>query len=366
MLERPPLHVARLTPEFKWEVTRRHPQYIQLWNVWVAAERAGCLDWVRQDPLFRRGRLSLQVVGSLLDPSLEFEELPGSESSELLSTAIRQLDIRQHAVLLARVLSVDSLRFLSEHFARVAFGKEHNFVTGLGFIAQMLDADGPKELDKSLDVPFYEINPIASQSQSNAEISAAKEKWRKRLDLEIGRDRSDAYARYLRAWDLREGWADGRYDRAEARQLSDVATVLEASPNTARNWYTSGFKLIFGHEFSPDDWRAAMGVQHVASLLGEEPSAIMLERILRAAASNPETVDETTLTKGEGGLLKNVPAPEPADQEQLTTQQLLDEIHRLLEEGRDDAEILSELNLGDQAQEAIAFLRESPGHQPQK
>ena len=57
MLRRPEFHLDRLPLQFRWEVTRRHPVYLQIWPI--------------------------QVVGEPIDPAVSFEDLPEENASSL-------------------------------------------------------------------------------------------------------------------------------------------------------------------------------------------------------------------------------------------------------------------------------------------
>lgn len=120
---------------------------------------------------------------------------------------------------------------------------------------------------------------------------------------------------------------------------------------TVANWYRSAFKLIFGHEFTPKLWISSMGIQQVSEAFGE-PSAVLLERVLRAAQSNPRTVNESSLTRGAGDFVESLPADEGFDTD-AATRRIVD----MIDEGLSNERICDDMELDRRIIPVVAYLR---------
>lgn len=355
MRARPPFHLDRLMPEFKWEVTRRHPWYIQLWEAWLVKHSQGNDLEFLSSALYGLARAVLQISNEqLIDPASDFDQLDGFGSPELGRKALERPTLRQLVVMLGNALSADSLNVVSEILAKIAAskcaGKHEEVLKWYGILAKCTDAT---DLDCFPPYPLYRISPVAPRDTWQKDVAEIQADWRRELELETRRDRSKSYPDYLRVWDLREGWFNGEYVSSRTTRLSEIAETLNESMSTVRNWYRSAFQLIFGHSITKDLWDSSMGEYQVSKAVGGH-SALSLERTLRAAQSNPQMVNESSLTGGSGDFIESVPAGEAFDS-QTATQRIIE----LIEEGSSNEEIREDLGLGPSIIEAIDYLRTS-------
>lgn len=257
-------------------------------------------------------------------------------------------------LLLAANLQPETLRLLSEHFSRAADNTDsRNRFESLS----LLDSAKCPDLDLLANIPLYLLNPAAPAEEFNSDLKKLRDQWREHLKLPNSRVSEKKYGDYLRAWDLREGWSEGKYHRDAVRSMKDVARELGQSKTSARNWYRSGFKLVTGHEFSVENWVEVMGVTQLSELFGETVAPASGRRALRSNARRP--VDDTTVSggrnqQGNPGVVEELSAHRDAED----VQQMLIRISNLMAEGCSDKEILEDLGLKETALPAIREFRE--------
>jgi hypothetical protein len=91
------------------------------------------------------------------------------------------------------------------------------------------------DLDTLIDFPIHKLNPSAPIEELISDCRKLRDEWRKRHKRSNTRTNEKKYADYLNAWDLREGWVSGHYNRSIATRLKDVAKQLGKSATTTRN-----------------------------------------------------------------------------------------------------------------------------------
>ncbi|WP_145093406.1 hypothetical protein [Rosistilla carotiformis] len=308
-------------------------------------------------PVFSEVGELLGVNGIPVNPALEFDSLVDAETNFLwLKRAARPVSLRLMAkLLLAANLQPETLRLLSEHFSRAADNTDSR--NRFESLSLLNSAECP-DLDLLANIPLYQLNPAAPAEEFNSDLKNLRDQWRERLKLPNSRVSEKKYEDYLRAWDLREGWSEGKYHRDAVRSMKDVVKELGQSKTSARNWYRSGFKLVTGHEFSVENWVEVMGVTQLSRLLGETVAQASGRRALRANSRRP--VDDTTVSggrnqQGNPGVVEELAAQQaPQD-----VQQMLLRISKLIAKGCSDQEILEDLEVEETALPAIVEFRET-------
>lgn len=367
MLYRPEYHLDRLSDRFRWEATRRHPVYMQLWQICRTVEQSGDeLSWgdVRRQPAILNGCLAVRIFGRPIDPAMEFDQLDEGACSEVVfRDSLQPLSVKQLAGVLAKMLSADALRNLAGVFRQLADGREERCKPeeAVEAASDLLFSDDP-ELSALLDAPFYCVSPVAPRERCQADLASVQAEWRERLELPARRERSSNYENYFRAWDLREGWSQGEYRREDVRTVAETASSLGESPTTVRNWYIRAFQLISGHECTPANWFALMGAQQLSELFGVTPSPTAVRRAARSP--QPREIDVTTITRGSGNadsVTGRSPRSEDGGQNAET---LMVAIYECMDRGSTDEEVLDELELRPTALDAVSFLRSRPDLRP--
>ncbi len=101
MLRRPEFHLDRLPLRFRWEVTRRHPVYIQIWEIWRRIQTAGeGLSWedARISPAFLNATAATQVFGEPIDPAVPFDDLAADiETGLFFRDALQAVSVKSIA-----------------------------------------------------------------------------------------------------------------------------------------------------------------------------------------------------------------------------------------------------------------------------
>lgn len=345
----------------RWEVTRRHGYYQIYWN--------SARNFYRNEPPtlsvdcleFYLGQIALHVLmaigvsGEPPDPAIEFANLdPDHPNHVWLYAAVQPLTLRALSGLCLRHLPKDTLGFLGMIFLEAACDDEVNQPPRILQSLEKLVRREDAELNSYPDAPFVAINPAASSRQIQAALQALLPQWRNERNLNEQRDRSDKYEDYLRVWDLREGWQEGRYDNANERLFREVAAELQVNRATVISHYRKAFELIVGHPYSPEMWFRVFGllklsgfVEQAGSVSRRRPSASPVRRpipesALQSSAINPEMP----------GIASAQSVPSNVDGMVLYM-----DIIGLLGSGRTDEQIVRELDLSPRGLALIAEIR---------
>ena len=365
MLRRPERHLDRLTTEFRWETTRRHPVYLQVWGIQQSAQAMSPLvSWqeVRQNEDVISACNAIRVVSEPVDPALSYEELSALESSTLFHcNALQPITVKMMLGVIGNHLSSDSLRRVAASFSRLADGKEGTLDTNEALIAfaDLVNSVEP-EMEAVMPGPFYVVSPVAPREQWQEDMARCQNHWREQLNLEPSRDRPRDYPNYLRAWDLIEGFSEGRYHRDHARSFAEVGRELGKNESTIRRWYHNAFFLITGHEFSNENWHSVMGFQQLSGFMGLTISPACRARLKRANLQQRD-VDFSTVQQDQNFLDTAAAPSSVADLREICTR-----VCQLIEDGLSDTGIIDriEIEFGTQQdlndakiRDAINYLR---------
>tara|TARA_R110002073_G_scaffold8761_8_gene46913 strand:+ start:5473 stop:6609 length:1137 start_codon:yes stop_codon:yes gene_type:complete len=365
MLRRPERHLDRLTIEFRWETTRRHPVYLQLWETRQSAQAMSPpVSWqeIRQNEDVINACNAIRVVSEPVDPALSFEELSASEPNNLFHcNALQPVTVKMMLGTIGKHLSSDSLRLVAASLSRLADGKDgildHN--DALIAFADIINSVEP-EMEAVMPGPFYVVSPVAPREQWQEDMARCQNHWREQLNLEPSRDRPRDYPNYLRAWDLTEGFSEGQYHRDRARSFADVGRELSKNESTIRRWYHRAFFLITGHEFSNENWHSVMAFQQLSGFMGLTISPACRARLKRANLQQRD-VDFSTVQQNQDFLDTAATPSSVADLRAICT-----EVCQLIEDGRSDEEIVDQIEIDfgaqtdlneDEIRDAINYLR---------
>lgn len=368
ILVRPEHHLERLTFRFKWEVTRRHPVYLQLWQVYQTLPQVDPpVTWeeFRQEPDIVGAYDAIKIHAEPHDPSLSFEQLSREDGTSLFfRDALQPIKVKQILAVLAKWLPAESLRQVAADFQVIADGKD-----GVAEVSDALEAAASMAhsvdsvMEAMIDAPFYVVSPIAPREQMQADLVACQNHWRERLNLDATRDRAGDYINYLQAWDACEGFNEGRYHRDRVQSFAAASQILGEPAETIRRWYQRAFFLITGHEFSNENWHAAMGAQQISEFFGISVSPVSRARLRRSLPENNEAeVDFSTVQQDDDFLDTAEHRTESVDRHVVCSR-----ICAMIDEGQEDSEIIDgvELEFGPQPEldeeaiiHAIVFLRE--------
>ncbi|MCC9608268.1 hypothetical protein LOC68_11065 [Blastopirellula sp. JC732] len=354
VIPRPEGQLRKLPVKFRWEVTRRHPVYLQNWKF-----AQFFFEWAQQGremPTDNESSLRIQVAArsaQLLnaigvssfapDPQLEFDDLEGSERlTPWLGGSISPVSLRRIWGILISAMSAEDFQDAATQItAAMSDEKDPGFrkAAGLGALRQIEEM----KIDQMLNEPIVYINPEVSDRQIERDLKPMLSRWRNEKGIVVGRDRSDSYADYLRVWDLREGWEAGAYSADRERTLKEVANELEIKPSTANMRYRSAFQLVTGHPYLIPMWVRFMGIEKLSKVVQESIGKVAQHRPTKSRAKS--ALPESGLAGNEtlGGI-----ASEQADsQTQANTAlaELIMDIESLVRSAKSNDQIREALDI---------------------
>ncbi len=340
ILRRPVNQLRALSPKQRWEVTRRHPYYLQCWKPArdVSNPEPGMSEDAENIP--KLAKLFIGAIGvghETVDPQLEFHQFPdagGAATAWLYGTA-HPVSIQGQLSLLIAALPPATLarigRILINCFAE---GAETGRAEATWQLLQLQDPT----LKKYVDEPFLSVSPTASVRELLRDLPVALKPWRDRPGIVPHRDRSAQVAKYLKVWDRREGWTAGRYETSAEQTFQEIAKQLRLSPGTTNNHYRSAFELITGHPYTPTAWLKVFGPLKLSGLFSPEVDPIARRRPLVSPTRRP--VPDAVISSGsseESFIATHALAVDDRDVKEL----LLD-IETLLKKGKTFEEMCEE------------------------
>ncbi|WP_437192471.1 hypothetical protein [Planctomicrobium sp. SH527] len=355
-LPRPRGQFQSLPATYRWEVTRRHPYYQQAWEL---ARR-----FFQQEPcpspreqFFRE--YAVQVLGSIgvgripADPVLEFNQL-GSEAAveSWLAGTIHPVSCRGLLGMLIAALPKETLAQIGLNLMRSFTGAGELDEKKRTALLQLAQQNDPS-LDDYVNVPVLTIAPSASLRALHRDLPRALQPWREGTDAGDHRNRTGKYCDYLKVWDLREGWRNGRYDNAAEMRLRDVAEQLKLSPGTVHNHYRSAFELITGHPYSPSLWLRVFGPRKLSGFT-EVVGRVAARRPHRSRI--PREVPESVITpvQASSGFVQTNSIASGNE----AFSDLLMDLRELVDQGLTNEEISERLELGPQGAAIVQAVRD--------
>lgn len=360
-LYRPPFQLRSLPVKYRWEVSRRHAYY-QLCSEQVRRYYEGKTGNSALESLTSQLGLTylaaIGISGSPPDPTLEFDELDPVMSEAWLSGAVHPISLRGLASILIAALPHETLAQvglkLVEGGCREDPGEAPSKSKAM-FGLQQLDGPG---LDDYPDEPFVSVNPASSGRQIEEAVKRLLTQWKDERDLGEQRSHESKCSEYLKVWDLREGWCEGRYIRSSEMKLRDIATTLKTPLTSVHNHYCRAFEMIVGHPYSPSLWLRLFGQIKFSELFGAAPGPVSRRRPLndRATRDVPDSV--VSPPSSDDGIVQSASVGE-ATPNDADLSGLIDDILRLIESGHADEVIVRDLDLvNPESIAAVAYVRE--------
>ncbi|WP_437222682.1 hypothetical protein SH661x_002894 [Planctomicrobium sp. SH661] len=363
LLPRPYGQLRSLPTRYRWEVTRRHPIYLSFWT--------SVAKFYENAPLTQPGEAELRqaavvllgsigVSGPPTDPSIEFDDIPGSGTAEsLLAGSVHPVTNRGLVGLLIGALPKETLTQLGCLLLnRFAPGGNEDDQKGEALLQLTLRTD--PGLDGYVDEPILSVSPSASQRVIERDLEIAMSQWRETQETLCQRERIDQYPGYLEVWDLREGWRNGSYDNSRELTLREVAQQLQLPLSTVNNRYRRAFELITGHRYTPAIWLRVFAIVKLLENVVEVIGNVARHRPHRTGG--PRHIPDSAIsTPDREGTYVESNALAPASGRM---QDLLIDLQEFISQGLTNTEILDRFQIGPEHEPAIETLRQRLGENP--
>ena len=301
-VSRPIATVEHLPLRYRWEFTRRHPYYQMLWQ--LPGDTTGTVP-ASQRELAELLLSCVNVSGATVSPATEWEDFSPDESWSIWTDgALSQVQLKGLVATLIGVLSRDSLRSVSTLLWQASQLDESDRDAEYKLVKSVLHGDFPGFEDY---LPDLTVTISASASEKSIAGAVAKIVQNYKSEHGIAPTRIQTgkkYDEYLSAWDHREGWSNGDYDRDGEQLLKDIAKETRLSITTLHDRYKACFQLITGVEYSKDAWLEIVGQYKLAELVGSglQPLSRRTSRRKSVAAAS-----ESSLTNEENMIAETVP-----------------------------------------------------------
>ncbi len=343
----------------QWEITRRHPYYLLYWEYARRYQRQESRSELQAELDFA-SVIILYLIGVTRDypsPSTEATELTQGMLPAWLNGAIAPLTYRAMAASLITELS-PACREVVAALREVHAGDPNDTAGQLSVMTSWLRLKSP-ELDSIPAMPAVSINLQAPLEDILKAVESQVKVWKRERQVPNRRRREDKVKDYLKVWDQREGWIGDSYDPRCEMSLQEIAHAMKCSVETIRNRYQAAFRLIVGHEYSPELWDRLFAAFKFQTFLKGKRS---LRRPRRSRQQGrPRFITETDLHRPSGGrrgatLIESVHSASDTD-----ARQLLAEIRDFIQQGWDDQRISKGLTLRPvDAVEMIQWIRNHP------
>ena len=358
---RPQAVLMELPMAIRWEVTRRHAYYLLCWETAHRHHEQASAD-TKLRGIEKYAVLMLQAIGVTGDPPpprSSFEDLGAEQlSGNWLSGAVAPFTLRSHVAALLVGLPADARARVGQLLQKSAVPDEEDSHPH----QSLLDLSTLKDpaLDSFPIDPMLGINVHAPQRIIIREVNELMRQWKQQRGIREKRRRDDKPEKYLEVWDLREGWTGDHYDIEREKTLADVARQLRISLPTASNCYKSAFRLIVGHDYTPELWIKVFAVDRLFGLTN--PSGKRSKRV----ASQVERirtlnlVTEATLSAGipcaDSGsrILDTISVKSTA----IDEVSMMIDIRDLIALGRSNEQILDELELSAAYAQVVEYCRQ--------
>lgn len=354
LVRRPAGQLHDFPVEVRWEVTRRHPYYLTLWEE-VKRYRRGQPD----DPPERKlyGYAATLVLGAIgvsgepVSPATPFSELIGSGGDPaFLGGSVQPMTLRSVVAMLLTTLPPADRAFVGTLFLNSGMEEYHKDADPAMRSAEldMLFRTPSPALDSYPVAPLFYVHLGASQRAIVRDAEDQVRRWKARRGEKSSKVHTAKLAEYLRVWDLREGWADGGYDRSREFPFAAVAGKLKQPLSTVVSRYRTAFEFVVGQPFTPELWWQVFGPLKYSRLFGDAKAAYSAgtRHRLRSPVARPvpdsvvSPVTDTTrtgTTVGRGSAVTD---------DMRFTEMMID-LRDLIARGFTDEEIARHLELGD-------------------
>jgi hypothetical protein len=279
IVARPPGQLHDLPLEARWEVTRRNPYYLVFWEQARAFRRAQLGNNPVEFYLRYAANLILAEIGATgvpVSPATSAEELiDGDADLSFLTGTVQPVTFPGVAAMIINGLPLAALEALGEILITAGRGEYPEPEAAPPNIQKMLaGAELSRLLSLALDsfpvLPLFYIHLGASKKSIVRDTEEQVRRWKKRRDLGSPKIHSGKINSYLKVWDLREDWTGAGYERGREHTFVAVARTLRSgSTSKVASCYRAAFKLITGHDFSPELWLRLFVPLKFSELLGD-------------------------------------------------------------------------------------------------
>jgi len=361
IVSRPAEVIDALSRPQQWEATRRHPYYLSFWqSASIVDEPHSELERVLSDAA-RFMLMAIGYVGPPQPPAKSAEELGiTAQTGPWKEGAISRVTVRSLVVTLAgRLLPAETKRKIAELLLKSCDvdmqtpSEEHS-----AFVRDLTQGRH-LHFDDSLPELFVLINPYAPGRSAGSAVQKIIRDFKKERGIPEKRRRAANFDDYLRVWDLREGWTGEGYDVSRELRLKEIAKQLKISISTSANRYRSAFRYIVGHDYDAALWLRVVGLPKLLGFFGSElPRASRKRpRVERRPRDVPISVLQKTVDSTDGRHLGILESNCPTFGN-LEDAELLMDVRTLIDRGRNNEQIVAELNLQSaRAEELIEYLR---------
>ncbi|MFO1004620.1 MAG: hypothetical protein U0929_01575 [Planctomycetaceae bacterium] len=351
-LARPVEQLYGMPLKYRWEVTRRHPYYIQWWD--YVSEIRQTLPQDQIDTAQCAFSLLTRIGVSRADyaPCMEFDEIALSGPTQgWLVGGIQLQTYRQLLGLLIAGLPPEALESAGRLLAHASQNSEQGRFEALYRLSTQKD----ERYDQHTGHPIVRISSNLSANVLSDDVSGFIDQWRGPQSSER-RMRTDKYDEYLAVWDRHEGWNAGRYDVLAEQPFPKIAQEMGITTSTAFNQYRSAFEMISGHPYSLPTWIQLFG----SSKWSPDVADAFARAVAKRRAGMPRA--SGFAAKPRARLDRSNPYDMRAKSVEISTDSgvaaLTSDIETLISNGRSDEEICDELELKNP--EIVAVFRSHP------
>jgi hypothetical protein len=293
--------------DVRWEVSRRHPYYLGFWELASHHHQNKLGD----HPLDAwRGKLAvvmlqaIGVSGEPISPDTGAEKLTeGDHDPRFLTGTVQPVTMRAVIAMMLAALPTREQRDVSLLLS-MASDDEHRVQEddeSRAFQRELAVMELKKltstALDSVPDVPLFYVHLGASQRSITRDLECQVRAWKKKRNIGTCKVQTEKLTEYLAVWDLREGWIGSGYDRSRGLTLAKVTTRLRTGAiSTTSNRYRTAFRMITGHEFSPDLWWRLFGPLQFPEMSVDSTAVLSAPLRRRFRAPMPRPVPDSKVS----------------------------------------------------------------------
>jgi hypothetical protein len=351
-LARPVEQLYGMPLKYRWEVTRRHPYYIEWWDSMSEMRQTSSQDEIDVAQCAFSLLTRIGVSRADYSPCMEFDEIALSGPTQgWLVGGIQLQTYRQLLGLLIAGLPPEALESAGQLLAHASQNSEQGRFEALYRLSTQKD----ERYDQHTGHPIVRISSNLSANVLSDDVSGFIDQWRGPQSSER-RMRTDKYDEYLAVWDRHEGWNAGRYDVLAEQPFPKIAQEMGITTSTAFNQYRSAFEMISGHPYSLTTWIQLFGNSKWSpDVVGEFAKAVTKRRAGMPIASESAAIPLARVDRSHPNDMR-------INSKQLSTDiavaSLTMDIESLISDGRSDEEICKELELKNP--EIVAAFRSRP------
>jgi hypothetical protein len=305
IVPRPPSRLHDYPVDVRWEVTRRYPYYLALWER-ASDYRQGRADTSEQGLFAHAASLVLGgigVTGVPIDPAIPAAEVTGADPAFLtgsvqpitmravVATLLTGLPAADRAVVGALLVTSGSKEY---HTDDGLAGRAPRVLAELEQLAQIPSA----ALDSCPAAPLFYVHLGASGRAITRDMEDQARRWQKLRGVVTSKVQTAKSSEYLAVWDLREGWTGSGYDRAREVTFVALGKRLKRKISTVVSQYRCAFEMIIGHPFNPDLWSRVFGPHRFAPLFGDPGTVYSAATRRRLTSPVRRPVPESVLSPG--------------------------------------------------------------------